>query len=262
MASSAAAAASAKAAAAPLSVVLPGDILGSTSELQPGPGSYADVDAGCVRASRAGRFEPLDLAALHEADAAVAAAGAGVSGADDEGDADEDAAEAAGGAAGGASVAAGDADAVEGTTRALPLAIVEPPAGRSTTAVPAEGDVVMARVRSVGDRQAELVVLVIGETGRALRAPLRGVVRREDIRATDIDRVVMLQSVRPGDVVRAKVLSLGDRRSLFLSTAEPSLGVVWAKSRAGHVMVPAAHDSMRCPVTGEDERRKVARYGF
>lgn len=259
------------AAAAPRSLVLPGDILGSTSELQPGPGSYADVDGGCIRASRSGRFQLLDLAGLHAADAAAAAAAAGVAGSDngeaEDGDTDDDQQEEEeevevttdGTAVVKPEAKAGDGD---GTESMLPLAIVEPPAGRSTTAVPAEGDVVMARVRSVGDRQAELVVLVIGEAGLALRAPLRGIVRREDIRATDIDRVVMLQSVRPGDVVRAKVLSLGDRRSLFLSTAEPSLGVVWAKSRGGHVMVPAAHDSMRCPVTGEDEHRKVARYGF
>ena len=38
---------------------------------------------------------------------------------------------------------------------------------------------------------------------------------------------------RPGDVVRAKVVSLGDARSYFLSTAEKELGVVYAKSVAG-----------------------------
>lgn len=140
---------------------------------------------------------------------------------------------------------------------------VEASRSSKTAAVPSEGDVVMGRVGVVGERQADVTVLVLGDSqARALRSSVRGVVRREDVRETDVDRVVMLQALRPGDVVRAKVLSLGDKRALFLSTAAPDLGVVWARSRAGHVMVPAAHDSMRCPVTGADEKRKVARFGF
>lgn len=38
---------------------------------------------------------------------------------------------------------------------------------------------------------------------------------------------------RPGDVVRAEVLSLGDARSYHLTTAKNELGVVYAKSVAG-----------------------------
>lgn len=40
-------------------------------------------------------------------------------------------------------------------------------------------------------------------------------------------------SFRPGDVVRAEVLSLGDARSYHLTTAKNELGVVYAKSVAG-----------------------------
>jgi len=43
----------------------------------------------------------------------------------------------------------------------------------------------------------------------------------------------MYDCFRPGDVVRAKVLSLGDARSYYLTTADNSLGVVHAKSLAG-----------------------------
>ena len=39
----------------------------------------------------------------------------------------------------------------------------------------------------------------------------------------------MAECFRPGDVVRAEVLSLGDARSYYLSTAEPELGVVRAR---------------------------------
>lgn len=43
----------------------------------------------------------------------------------------------------------------------------------------------------------------------------------------------MYDCFRPGDIVRAKVISLGDARSYYLSTADNSLGVVHAKSLAG-----------------------------
>jgi hypothetical protein len=46
-------------------------------------------------------------------------------------------------------------------------------------------------------------------------------------------QVVMYDCFRPGDVVRAKVLSLGDARSYYLTTADNALGVVHAKSLAG-----------------------------
>jgi hypothetical protein len=46
-------------------------------------------------------------------------------------------------------------------------------------------------------------------------------------------QVVMHECFRPGDVVRAEVLSLGDSRSFYLTTAKNELGVVYAKSLAG-----------------------------
>lgn len=46
----------------------------------------------------------------------------------------------------------------------------------------------------------------------------------------------MYDCFRPGDVVRAKVLSLGDARSYYLTTADNALGVVHAKSLAGEAL--------------------------
>ncbi|KAM0905154.1 hypothetical protein ACQ4PT_017585 [Festuca glaucescens] len=58
--------------------------------------------------------------------------------------------------------------------------------------------------------------------------------RQQDVRATEIDKVDMYQSYRPGDIVRALVLSLGDARAYYLSTAKNELGVVSAQSIAGY----------------------------
>lgn len=48
-----------------------------------------------------------------------------------------------------------------------------------------------------------------------------------------LSQVVMYDCFRPGDVVRAKVVSLGDAQSYRLTTADNALGVVHAKSLAG-----------------------------
>jgi exosome complex component CSL4 len=57
--------------------------------------------------------------------------------------------------------------------------------------------------------------------------------RKEDIRATEKDKVEIYKSFRPGDIVQARVSSLGDSQSYFLSTAENELGVIFAMSEAG-----------------------------
>uniref|UniRef100_A0A7N2KQJ5 Exosome complex component CSL4 C-terminal domain-containing protein n=1 Tax=Quercus lobata TaxID=97700 RepID=A0A7N2KQJ5_QUELO len=85
--------------------------------------------------------------------------------------------------------------------------------------------------------------------------------RQQDVRATEIDKVDMHLSFRPGDIIRAVVLSLGDARAYYLSTAKNELGVVSAESTAGETMVPISWTEMQCPLTGQIEQRKVAKIG-
>ncbi|XP_041493178.1 exosome complex component CSL4-like isoform X4 [Microtus oregoni] len=64
----------------------------------------------------------------------------------------------------------------------------------------------------------------------------------------------------PGDIVLAKVISLGDTQSNYLlSTAENELGLVVAHSESGVQMVPISWCEMQCPKTHTKEFRKVAR---
>lgn len=68
----------------------------------------------------------------------------------------------------------------------------------------------------------------------------------------------MDECFRPGDIVRARILSLGTMREYFLTTAKPDLGVVSALSVAEHTLIPVNWETMRCPETGSLEKRKVA----
>lgn len=69
----------------------------------------------------------------------------------------------------------------------------------------------------------------------------------------------MYKCFRPGDIVVAKVLSLGDAHSYILSTAENELGVVIATSEAGATLEPISWCKMKCPKTMAEEFRKVAK---
>ena len=75
-------------------------------------------------------------------------------------------------------------------------------------------------------------VAIIGVESTPLKETFRGTVRKEDVRATEKDKVEMYKSFRPGDIILARVTAL-HTQSYFLSTAENELGVIFAKSELG-----------------------------
>jgi exosome complex component CSL4 len=94
---------------------------------------------------------------------------------------------------------------------------------------------------------------------RPLATPLRGILRSQDVRMTEKDRVKMISSVAVGDIVRAAVVGIGDQGGYFLSTAGNELGVVMAWSARGNGCVPLSWCEVGDVVTGEREGRKVAK---
>jgi len=153
------------------------------------------------------------------------------------------------------SVADGAAEGGGSGGAALPVVTVSKRGAQSL--VPEPGAVVIAKVTRVNQRMANCDILCVGS--KALEGSFQGVIRIQDIRATEIDKVEVYSSFRPGDMVRAKVLSLGDARSYFLTTAENELGVVHAVSAAGAPMVAASWEQMECTKTKQVEARKVAK---
>ncbi|XP_052227976.1 exosome complex component CSL4-like [Dreissena polymorpha] len=123
--------------------------------------------------------------------------------------------------------------------------------------VPSVDAIVTARITNVSPRFCKCSIIKVGKTD--LKDSFRGMIRREDVRATEKDKVEMAKSFRPGDIVMARVISLGDSQSYLLSTAENELGVVIATSEAGVTMVPVSWCKMKCPKTRLEEHRKVAK---
>ena len=123
--------------------------------------------------------------------------------------------------------------------------------------LPEVGDVVVCKVGRIADAYAKVQIFCVGD--RPLKRPVEGMIRKQDVRAHEIDAVIMSECFLPCDLVRCKVISLGDRRSYFLTTARPELGVVSAKSESGNQMEPVSWEKMVDPVTKIQEKRKVAK---
>ncbi|OKL58119.1 hypothetical protein UA08_06579 [Talaromyces atroroseus] len=142
--------------------------------------------------------------------------------------------------------------------------------------LPAVDSIVLARVTRVQKRQVALSILVIldhltASAGTATSAPFsdndniaailtsaanlenqstsdelrfQALIRKEDVRAVEKDRVVLEEMFRVGDVVRGSVISLGDQSFYYLTTARNDLGVVMARSESGNMMFPESRQAI------------------
>jgi len=124
---------------------------------------------------------------------------------------------------------------------------------------PTPGSVVIGHVIRLSPLQATISISVVDGLALLLGEDFAGVIRVQDVRATEKDKVKIGDCFRGGDVVRGVVLSLGDARSYYVTTARNDLGVIFAESEAGATMVPISWQEMRCPKTGVIEKRKCAR---
>ncbi|KAF9154443.1 Exosome complex component CSL4 [Linnemannia schmuckeri] len=127
----------------------------------------------------------------------------------------------------------------------------------SQSAMPEIDAIVTCKVVRVNPRFAAVNIMVVGET--PCKDDFQGIIRVQDVRATEKDKVKIYNSFRPGDIVRAQVISLGDARSYYLSTASNELGVIFGTSVAGGSLVPISWQEMQCTKTKAIELRKCAK---
>lgn len=141
--------------------------------------------------------------------------------------------------------------------------------------LPKLNSTVICRITRVQQRQASASILLVDNlptnlvpeslshltttTASAEDIYFSAVLRREDVRLTEKDKVVMNESFRVGDIVRATVISLGDEKNYYISTGGNDFGVVIARSEEGNAMIPASWKEMTDAVTAKVELRKVAK---
>ncbi|KZT05918.1 uncharacterized protein LAESUDRAFT_737237 [Laetiporus sulphureus 93-53] len=138
----------------------------------------------------------------------------------------------------------------EGSTLAISRTRPRPPAPNS---------IVLGSVTRLSPQQAVLSITVVDGVPLPPGEEFTGVIRVQDVRATEKDKVKIADCFRGGDVVKGLVISLGDARSYYVTTARNDLGVIFATSEAGATMEPVSWQEMRCPRTGRIEKRKCAK---
>jgi exosome complex component CSL4 len=207
-------------------IVLPGDLLGAQGKLTPGPGTY--LHDGRILAAIAGKAQTTlsrDPANKSRTIQTISV--------------------------------------VLNTSSDLNTPTVVPNSISSAPHLPIVGTTVYARITSVGRQQALCSILALqpepGASVTACEWPFRGILRSQDVRMTERDRVKMFASVAVGDVIRAEVVSLGDQGGYYLSTAGNELGVILAWSKNGNICVPISWKEVADEVTGKREERKVAK---
>ena len=142
-------------------IALPGQLLGSSSQYSPGPGTH--LHASQIYASLAGapKINPAPTSTIP----------------------------------------------IVSIPRLLPsptTSFIPSPAISNTNTLPEVGCVVLCRVTRLTTKQANVAILVVGEDVCA--DEWAGIVRREDVRATEKEKVVVGESFRVGDVVRGVVV--------------------------------------------------------
>lgn len=126
--------------------------------------------------------------------------------------------------------------------------------------VPRIGDIVTVKITSMTSMNVRCAIYCIDDD--VLKAPgaFRGIIRKEDVRLVDKDRVELIKCFRPGDIVLARVCGFGERDNYLLTTAEEELGVTIAcSSETKQLMVPVSWTEMVCPQSGVKEFRKIAK---
>ncbi|KIY72848.1 hypothetical protein CYLTODRAFT_417625 [Cylindrobasidium torrendii FP15055 ss-10] len=124
---------------------------------------------------------------------------------------------------------------------------------------PAPNSIVLGSVTRLSPVQALLSISVVDGVPTPPGEEFTGVIRVQDVRATEKDKIKIADCFRGGDVVRGQVISLGDARSYFITTARNDLGVIFATSEAGATLEPVSWERMRCSKTGSIEKRKCAK---
>ncbi|ETW87328.1 hypothetical protein HETIRDRAFT_308387 [Heterobasidion irregulare TC 32-1] len=124
---------------------------------------------------------------------------------------------------------------------------------------PAPNSIVLGSVTRLSPQQAVVSITVVDGMPLPAGEEFTGVIRVQDVRATEKDKVKIADCFRGGDVVKGLVISLGDARSYYITTARNDLGVLFATSEAGATMEPVSWQEMRCARTGRIERRKCAK---
>jgi len=111
-------------------------------------------------------------------------------------------------------------------------------------------------VGQIGNAQSDNVLVKIFKLGnKRLSGEFSGILHISDVSDRYVDS--MTDVCKPGDIVRAKVIS-SKNRVFHLTTNDKNLGIMYAFcSRCGNLLEPQRYE-LHCPKCGNTENRKLA----
>lgn len=128
--------------------------------------------------------------------------------------------------------------------------------------LPSIGQTVLGRIVKLTTKYAGVDIMAV-EGHLSLMESIKGTIRTQDIVDIEEKDVPLIHmAFRPGDIVRARVIGVGDPSAGFLLSTgmTADLGVVFGKSAtAGAPLIPYAWNEMICSKTGIKEKRKCAK---
>ena len=112
-------------------------------------------------------------------------------------------------------------------------------------------------IGQIGNAQSDNVLVKIFKlNNKKLSGEFSGILHVSDVSDRYVD--MMSDVVKPGDIIRAKVIS-SKNRVYHLSTNDNNLGIMYAFcSRCGNLLEHLRYDELRCPKCGNIEKRKIA----
>lgn len=119
------------------------------------------------------------------------------------------------------------------------------------------GQIVTCRVLRVTSSFVKVAIHCVEDV--VLRTPYTGIIRQDDIRDFDRDKVTTYKSFHPGDILLARVYAPSENHLFLLTTTSDELGVVIATNDWGEPLVPISDQEMVCKRTFTRHARKVAK---
>jgi len=119
--------------------------------------------------------------------------------------------------------------------------------------IPKVGRIVLGQVSNVQTENASVRIFKIGD--KPLSGFFSGILHVSDVQQTYVKS--MFDVCKPGDIIRAKVIS-EKNRVYHLSTKDKELGVVYAFCSQCGFMLELKRHVMRCARCGKIEKRKIA----
>ncbi|EUD65233.1 hypothetical protein C922_04362 [Plasmodium inui San Antonio 1] len=126
--------------------------------------------------------------------------------------------------------------------------------------LPQAGDLVTCKIYRVTFNLIYCNIVLLN--GRAIKNPFRAFINKSDIHVYEGELGDNFECFKQGDIIKAKVLSVGQHGSYKLSTVGSDLGVILALSDKGEIMKPVAWNLMVNLSDMSFEKRKVSRDFF